>query len=105
MASLVDAVPQQVNGLAEPSPQSPPSPQSQSQQPQSDSSQSAVSAPAKRKRESSDDGSAELNDDAADHEAKPVVNGDHPVRNEATLIRNYFDVIQRYATAFYHPSL
>lgn len=102
MASLVDAVPQQVNGLAESSPQSPPSPpsQSQSQQPPSDSSQSAVNAPAKRKRETSDDGSAELNDDNdADHESKPkVVNGDQPVRNEATLIRNYFDVIQRYDT-------
>ncbi|KUI61701.1 hypothetical protein VP1G_08857 [Cytospora mali] len=96
MASLVDAVPQ-VNGLAEPSPTSPPSPQSQSQA-QSESSQSA-NAPAKRKRESSDDGSAELNDAAADDdEAKPVINGDQPVRDEATLIRNYFEVIQRYDT-------
>lgn len=100
MASLVDAVPQQVNGLADPSSQSPPSPQPQSQQPQSDSSQSAANAPAiKRKRETSDDGSADLDDGDANHEAKPVANGDNPVRDEATLIRNYFEVIQRYATA------
>ncbi|KAJ0117245.1 hypothetical protein J7T55_003655 [Diaporthe amygdali] len=112
MASPADAVAvPQLNGLADPDPQS---------QPQSDPSQSADPS-AKRKREASDDGSAELtsingnanadthdNDDhadqASDHEdddakqAKPIVNGERPLRDESTLIRDYFSVLQRHDT-------
>lgn len=119
MASPADAVAvPQLNGLADPSPPS-------QSQPQSDPSQ-AADLSAKRKREASDDGSAELSingngngsthdhghdqdqdqdhaDLAADHEdgeakeVKPIVNGDHPPRDESSLIRDYFRVLQRYA--------
>lgn len=44
----------------------------------------------KRKRESTDD-DLSMGDDA-----KPIINGDQPLRDEKTLIRNYFDVLQRY---------
>ncbi|KAL1873896.1 hypothetical protein Daus18300_003768 [Diaporthe australafricana] len=118
MASPADAVAvPQLNGLADPSPPS-------QSQPQSDPSQ-AADPTAKRKREASDDGSAELSingngngngsthdhghdqdhaDHAADHEdgeakeAKPTVNGDHPPRDESSLIRDYFRVLQRHDT-------
>lgn len=116
MASPADAVAvPQLNGLADPEPQS---------QPQSDHSQPADPS-AKRKRETSDDGSAEpsINGNgnantthdpdhdhdnavhASDHddddakESKPIVNGDQPLRDESSLIRDYFRVLQRYATA------
>ncbi|KAI3401138.1 hypothetical protein diail_284 [Diaporthe ilicicola] len=118
MASPADAVAvPQLNG----GPAADPEPESQSQ-PQSDPSHAADPS-AKRKREASDDGSAELSingngngssqdrdydndhaDHAADHqdgeakEAKPTVNGDHPPRDESSLIRDYFRVLQRHDT-------
>ncbi|KAF3763082.1 hypothetical protein M406DRAFT_346995 [Cryphonectria parasitica EP155] len=49
----------------------------------------------KRKREASDDGSTKL-DDA--NGVTPVVNDDQLLRDERTLIRDYFDVLQRYDT-------
>lgn len=117
MASPADAVAvPQLNGLADPSPQS---------QPQSDQDHSQPADPsAKRKREATDDGSAEPSingngngnssthghdHDRADHasdpgddddkEAKPIVNGDQPLRDESSLVRDYFSVLQRYAPA------
>lgn len=117
MASPADAVAvPQLNGLADPSPQS---------QPQSDHDHSQPADPsAKRKREATDDGSAEPSingngngsthghdhdHDRADHasdpgdddakEAKPIVNGDQPLRDESSLVRDYFSVLQRYAPA------
>lgn len=119
MASPADAVAvPQLNGLADPSPQS---------QPQSDRDHSQPADPsAKRKREATDDGSAEPSingngngnggssthghdHDRADHasdpgdddakEAKPIVNGDQPLRDESSLVRDYFSVLQRYAPA------
>lgn len=44
----------------------------------------------KRKREPTDDGLS------MDDDAKPIINGGQPLRDEKTLIRNYFDVLQRY---------
>lgn len=117
MASPADAVAvPQLNGLADPEPQS---------QPQSDHDHDQPADPsAKRKREPTDDGSAEPSingngngstthdhdhaDHASDHgdddakDAKPIVNGDQPLRDESSLIRDYFSVLQRYAPA---PSL
>lgn len=87
MASPADAI-AQVNGLADP-----PSPPSQSQ---SDPSQPAGPT-AKRKRESSDDGSQDL--DQPD-EVKPAINDGQLLRDEKTLIRHYYDVLRRYATFF-----
>lgn len=124
MASPADAVAvPQLNGLADPEPQS---------QPQSDHDHDQPADPsAKRKREPTDDGSAEPSingngngssthdhdhaDHASDHgdddakDAKPIVNGDQPLRDESSLIRDYFSVLQRYAPApslhHYIPSL
>lgn len=120
MASSADAVAvPQLNGLADPSSQS---------QPQSDHDHSQPADPsAKRKREATDDGSAEPStngngngsthdhdpdpdpDHASDRgdddakEAKPVVNGDQVLRDESSLIRDYFNVLQRYAHARSRP--
>lgn len=115
MAAPADAVAvPQLNGLADPEPQS---------QPQSDHSQPADPS-AKRKREASDDAPAEPSingngtanantthdpeHDHADHtsdhqdgdakEAKPTVNGDKPLRDESSLIRHYFRVLQSHDT-------
>lgn len=74
--------------------------QSQSQpQPPSDSLQ--ASAPTtKRKREDSDDGDQNM-DDADVPKSGPalVLSEDQPLRDEKDLIKNYFQVLQRYATA------
>lgn len=76
--------------------------QSQSQpQPPIDASQ-ASAATAKRKREDSDDGDQNMPD--ADDESKSDANtkstfsDDRTLRNEKDLIKNYFQVLQRYET-------
>lgn len=88
------------NGLADvvadayASPNSPSPSQSQSQSqpqppPQPQPDLSTISEPtAKRKRETSDDA-------IDDTDAKPVINGDQPLRDEKSLIHHYFDVLQR----------
>lgn len=64
-----------------------------SEQPQSPQSVHSSLSTTKRKRHDSDEGTPELN--GADG-AKPTINGHHPIRDEKTLIHNYFDVLQRY---------
>ncbi|KAJ9148606.1 hypothetical protein NKR23_g4837 [Pleurostoma richardsiae] len=59
-----------------------------------DSPQS-VNSSTKRKRDASDDGSADVN--GAEDE-KPPTNGNHITRDEKALIRNYFDVLTSYDT-------
>lgn len=72
----------QVNGLPEESrPASPPS----------------VNSSVKRKRDDSDDGSAKP--DAAEY-TKPTINGDATARDQKALIRDYFEVLQRYSSCF-----
>lgn len=107
MASPADAVaPVSVNGIgigngngladadADASPISPSPSQSQSQsqpQPQPHLQTDPSSIPeltAKRKRETSD---VALDDTSV----KPIINGDQPLRDEKTLIRHYFDALQR----------
>lgn len=51
---------------------------------------------AKRKREATDEGSERSENN---HDAKPIINGDHPVRDEKTLIRNYFTVLKRFVNS------
>lgn len=108
MASLADAeaavavavaqangIPNTVNGLAD-AEHADASSQSTSQlQSQSHSDASQVSGPStKRKREDSDDG-FEPTQDA--NQPNLLFSDDQPVRDEKSLIRNYFQVLQRYA--------
>lgn len=96
MASPADAV-AQANGLVDPS-------LAAAAQPPSDPDPSQIAGPtAKRKRETTDDGFHQDLDIPSD--AKPITNGDHTYRDEKSLIRDYYHVLQRYATAKYHLRL
>lgn len=76
-----------INGLADADASQPQS-QSQSQPPSHPDASQASGPTTKRKREDSDDGVQSL---------KSLFSDDQPLRDEKKLIRNYFQVLQRYA--------
>lgn len=68
-------------------------------QSQAHSDASQASGPStKRKREDSDDGFEPVNDAKA-NQPSILISDDQPLRDEKKLIQNYFQVLQRYATA------
>lgn len=93
--ALANGIPNTVNGLAD-AEHADASSQSQSQlQSQSHPDASQVSGPStKRKREDSDDGFEPIQDA---NQPKLVFSDDQQLRDEKDLIRNYFQVLQRYA--------
>jgi hypothetical protein len=59
-----------------------------------DGSPLSINSATKRKRDVSDDGSAELNGNGG---ITPRINGVHKTRSQKGLIRDYFEVLRRYA--------
>lgn len=91
-----------VNGLADQiadASQSQSQSQPQSQPPPIDASQ-ASAATTKRKREDSDDGDQNMPDTADESKPDPksTFSDDRSIRDETDLIKNYFQVLQRYGT-------
>jgi hypothetical protein len=66
-------------------------------------SPASINSSTKRKRDASDDGGPDPELNGRDT-PKPVVNGVHKSRDEKPLIRDFFDVLQRYAPFVLNPS-
>jgi hypothetical protein len=67
-------------------------------------SPASINSSTKRKRNASDDGDPDPDHNGLDG-PKPAANGVHKSRDEKPLIRDFFDVLQRYAPFLSPPLL